>query len=156
MKHLTSVILFILLSGQMVWGQEDEKAAGILERMAKKYQQIEAFSADFSQSMINEQEGINESFTGKGIIKKNKYKIEVAGRTLYNNGREIWTYSPDDEEVTISPVSDEEEIDPTFIFSNYKKDFKFRYLGETRLRGKMLQKVALFPRKPEGKSFFKI
>ena len=134
--------------------QKDPVALEILDAMSTKYKNIPAFIADFNYIMENEEESIDEKFEGKITVKGGKYKLEVSGQEIINDGVSVWTYSKDDNEVTISEYDDtEEEITLTNIFSIYKEGFKYLYI-ETQENGK-LDIVDLVPDDQE-KSYFKI
>ncbi|MDP4680071.1 MAG: outer membrane lipoprotein carrier protein LolA [Cyclobacteriaceae bacterium] len=134
--------------------QKDPVALEILDAMSTKYKNIPAFIADFNYIMENEEESIDEKFEGKITVKGGKYKLEVSGQEIINDGVSVWTYSKDDNEVTISEYDDtEEEITLTNIFSIYKEGFKYLYI-ETQENGK-LDIVDLVPDDRE-KSYFKI
>jgi len=134
--------------------QKDPVALEILDAMSTKYKNIPAFTADFSYIMENEEESIDEKFEGNITVKSGKYKLNMSGQEIINDGVYVWTYLKDDNEVTISEYDDtEEEITLSNIFSIYKEGYKYLFV-ETRENG-TLDIVDLVPEDRE-KTYFKI
>jgi outer membrane lipoprotein-sorting protein len=61
----------------------------------------------------------------------------------------MWTYTPDNKEVTITePNNKGSEFlsDPASIFTFYNRDFKYRYIRETVLSGSRCHEIDLYPK----------
>ncbi|BDD10273.1 hypothetical protein FUAX_27050 [Fulvitalea axinellae] len=151
-------MLVLCLSAMAVMAQDADKAKEILDKVADKYQKVPAFSAMFEQRMINQAEGLNEKFEGAVLAKGNKFRIDIAGRVIFNDGSTMWTFVPDDEEVTVAEAGGEdgEELDPTAIYTAYKKGFKLKLQKNEKIDGKDYRVIDLLPKKPKDKSFFRI
>ncbi len=125
--------------------------------MSAKYKKIPAFSAKIVYSMVNESEGINENFEGDITIKGNKYRLVMEGQEIINNGETVWTYLPDDNEVSIDNHDpDNGDIDPTKIYTAYESGFKYLYVEDVQKKGKTYQVVDLVPEDSKANNFFKI
>lgn len=134
--------------------QKDEAALVILNAMSEKYQKLPAFEANFTYNIENPEEGIDEGFEGIIAVKGDKYKLNMGGQEIINDGTTVWTYLEDDNEVTISDYDDSEaEITLSNIFTIYKSGYKYLFLEE-RNNG-TVDVVDLVPEDLE-KSFFKI
>ncbi|MGL5681469.1 MAG: LolA family protein [Marinifilaceae bacterium] len=114
----------ILLSTFNVWAQEDAKA--LLDKAAKKIKDYKAIEILFDVTMENKEENINESHSGKAYMKGNLYRLNLMGVESYFDGKAIYSYMPDIEEVNIKdPSEDEEEfLNPTTIFEIHNQGFK--------------------------------
>ena len=150
--------IILLISAFMLsiagYAQQDPAALAILDAMSQKYQSIPAFTADFSYIMENPEEGIDEKFEGKITVMDDKYKLEMSGQEIINDGIAVWTFLEEDNEVTISEYDDsEEEITLSNIFSIYKEGYK--YLLSESLENGQIDVVDLVP-EDRDKTFFKI
>lgn len=154
MKFITSSLLLSLLVLTQAFAQKDPKARTILDAMSQKYQSIPAFKADFTYTMENPQEDINEGFKGKVSVKGEKYKLSMEGQEIIFDGTNVWTYLKEDQEVTVAPKEDEEgEISLSNIFTLYKNGFKYLYLESAD--GGKTDVIDLVP-EDLNKSYFKI
>lgn len=96
MKTHTVLTLALIIGIQIVsFGQYDAKARDILDAMSAKYREIPAYKANFSTSLVNEADGVNEKFEGKITVKGDKYILETTDQTVINDGEAVWTYLPD-------------------------------------------------------------
>jgi len=129
MKKVILLFTIVLLSQGAV-AQYDPEAKAVLDAMSAKYKKVAAFSASFSQKIENQSAGIDESMEGKITVKGEKFKLEILETEIYNDGKEVWVYSPELEEVTVS-INDpsEAEITPGNVYDLYKKGFKYALLS---------------------------
>lgn len=136
------------------FAQKDAAALEILDAMSAKYKSMPAFEANFSYNIENPEEGIDEGFQGIITVKDSKYKLNMGGQEIINDGENVWTFLKDDNEVTIAEYDEEEsEITLSNIFSIYKSGYKYLWLEE-RNNG-TVDVVDLVPEDLE-KTFFKI
>lgn len=151
MKKLLT--LSLLLVFMQVDAQYDPEALAVLDAMSSKYKKIEAFKANFSQTLTNESAGLNETISGDVAVKGDKYVLEVSGQKIYNNGTDVYTYNAEVNEVTISPNDPESgEITISNVYDLYKNGFKYA-LAEKKSNGDRV--IELDPESRE-KSYFKI
>lgn len=153
-------ILVLLLATSLVslsYAQYDAKAREILDAMSEKYKKIEAYKAEFSTSLVNEVDGVNETFEGKITVKGDKYILETTDQTVINNGTTVWTYLPDVNEVNIDVYDpDDDEITPSSIFDEYKKGYKYIWMETTKEGGSTCDVIDLIPNDTQNNQFFKI
>ncbi len=144
MKKLT--LLLALLPG-LLMAQNPEKAKEILDKVTAKTKTYNTIQADFSFSMENQQEEINEEYQGKISIKGDKYKANLMNVDTYFDGKTLWTHMLDAQEVNVDEPdpNDEETLNPASIFSIYQKGFKYSYLGEKKSDGVPVIAIDLFP-----------
>ncbi len=135
------------------FGQYDPDALAVLNAMSAKYKNIGTYAADFTQEMVNEAAEINDKIKGSVIVSSDKYVLKVAGQEIYNNGTDVFSYSEELGEVTISTYEPEdEEITLGNIYNLYKKGFKY-VLMSVNQNGE--RTVELDP-ESKDKSYFKI
>ena len=132
--------------------ENDKKAIEILNQMSDLYKSMNSFSSKFQYSMINLDENIEDSFEGKIIIKDEKYFLKIEGQEIINDGKTVWTYIPELNEVNISTFEpDDQEISLNNVFDLYKNGFEQNYLDEDNQH----YQVELYP-EDESKSYYKI
>lgn len=151
-KALLAVLLLILAATAQA--QYDPKALEILDAMSKKYKVIPSFEANFSYTLTNEVEKINEEFKGKMMVKGDKYRLILPEQEVINNGTTVWTYLPEAKEVNIDnfdPASD--DINPSKFYEIYKKGFKYLYLEDKTEGGVLCEVVDLVPEKRDAQYF---
>lgn len=148
---LYSLALVFCLSA--TYAQHDPKAREVLDAMSEKYKNMGAYSAKFTQELKNESAAIDESITGQITIKDNMYLLKVAGQEIYNDGTNVYSFSEEFQEVTISPYEPEgEEITPGNIYNLYKDGFKYGLMSQSNKGDKVIE---LDPIKKD-KTYFKI
>lgn len=153
---MKQILLFLsaLIIVNVAAAQYDPKALEVLEAMSKKYKAITSFEAILSAALTNESAGVKDEFKGKITVKGNKYVLALPEQEVYNNGKTVWTYLPEQKEVNIDdfdPKSD--DLNPSKIFEMYKKGFKYLLLGQHTEGGIPCDEVDLVPEKKEAQYF---
>src|SRR5690606_7858617 len=116
MKHLVFVGFLVFLF-QDALSQYDPKALATLEAMSAKFKAMGAFEANFSYTLTNDVDNINEEFKGKMTVKGDKYRLSLPEQEVINNGTTLWTYLPDANEVNIDTYDpSSEDVNPSKIF----------------------------------------
>lgn len=148
-------LCFVTLS-QMAQAQYDPEAKEILDAMSVKYQEIGSFESDFSYSMENPTQAISEDFEGEIVVKGDKYRLNMGGQEIINDGETVWTYLQEVNEVNIDNYDPEEgDISPTQIYNAYKRGFKYLYLEDQTENGDVYHIIDLIPENNDNQ-FFKI
>lgn len=131
----------------------EKKAIQVLDKMSDYYKKMKSFSSTFKYAMINLEEDIEDSFEGKIVVKDEKYVLKIEGQEIINDGKTIWTYLPELNEVNISLFEPEnQEISLNNIFEIYKSGFNLNYLEEGDSR---YHTVELYPQ-DDSKTYYKI
>lgn len=157
MKKNVILLLVLTIGGKFAMAQYDTKAKSVLDAMSTKYKQIEAYSAKFSASLVNEAEGVNEQFGGDITVKGDKYILDTEDQMVINDGETVWTFLPDVNEVNIDDYDpDEDEITPSTIFDEYKKGYKYIWLETVTEEGEACDVIDLIPNNAKDSQFFKI
>lgn len=147
MKLYYSVILLFILATSVL-GQQDPEAKKILDRVSAKTKNYSTIQADFELIITNRPE--NKSTNSKGLvkIKGKKYYMESMGTKVYYDGKTLWSFLEDINEVTISEPDDSSGDfveNPALIFEFYNRDFKYHLVGEARLESGWMYEIDLFP-----------
>ena len=142
------ILLFITFSA---WSQKDNKAENILNKLAEQNKANKTIKADFTVQYKNLQSDNTTTSKGKIIMKGDQYKLDVRNSVVFYNGKTMWNYLKEANEVNISePVEDPAEQDilnhPNQIFEIYKKDFKYKFMGQTSSDKTSLYEIDLYPK----------
>jgi len=155
MKALLYTVAVLFFSSQL-YGQDpdiglaqDPQAEPYLEFLANEFNTDEAFQVEFKYEIYSKIEDAKVSDYGSVIIKKEKYKLKTEDTQVFFNGKTMWTYSPENQEVYQSEPDEkmQKEMlgDPFRSFSNYKENFKYKYKGETSIKGRKHVLIDLYP-----------
>jgi outer membrane lipoprotein carrier protein len=142
------LLIFLLLITKYAICQQDPEARKILNAVAEKTKSCKSVQADYELIMEDRKEDIQSDSKGQIIIKENKYKLESTGSTVYYDGKTMWTYTQDNEEVVITEPDTLDEnflSNPAKIFYFYNRDFKYRYVGEVMTDNTKMHEIHLFP-----------
>lgn len=152
MTKLIYLFAFICLSFTAS-AQYDPEALDVLNAMSAKYQKMKAFTAEFSQEMINESANLNETISGEITIKDDMYVLKVAGQEIYNNGEVVFSFNPEIAEVTVDTyMPEEQEISLSNIYDLYREGFKYALMSINKAGDRIIE---LDP-ESKDKSYYKI
>jgi len=153
MKILLSVLTGIIVSvscyGQNnSLGHSDPEAKQILDKASAKIKSFKAIQANFTLEVQDEQGNSQGIKKGTILMKGNKYKVNLTGQEIYNNGKTNWTYDKSANEVTITkpdPSSNSLASPQTLLTNFYDKDFLYKMNGEQKMGGKTVQEIEMTP-----------
>ena len=150
------LILFTLFIFTTISAQNVEKAKEILDKVSKTTKAYKSITADFDFIMKNTEADINETNSGHIIIQNNRYKLNISGVDIYNDGTTQWTYMSDAMEVNIADAESDEEgaMNPATIFTIYENGYDFNYIGEVSIDSKKMYQIELIP--TEDQEFSKV
>ncbi|CAN5433329.1 hypothetical protein BH10BAC1_BH10BAC1_21200 [soil metagenome] len=149
-----SIIAFLAIASLSVVAQDqDPKAKKILDELSAKTKACSTIKADFSW-VVEKKDKSKESQTGKIQTKGAKYKLEIPGHEIYCDGKTVWDFIKDANEVQIKDmeVGGDDAINPSNIFTIYEKGFKYKFESEDATT----QVISLFPINPDKKKFHTI
>jgi len=146
MKFLAS--LFIILSFTS-FGQ-DAKSQGILDKLSTKMKGQKSFYIEFTANIKNTSNGTNESETGKGWVKGNKFYASYGDNTIISNGVKTWTIVKEEKSVyeTDASEDDEETMNPKKLMTIWESGFKNKYEKEDKLNNEAVHVINLYPKVP--------
>lgn len=147
MKKIFSLFLALFVFVHLASAQKDPQAEKILNAMSAKYKNMKAFKATFAQTMENSSSKAKETVEGNILVSGPKYRLAVSGQEIISDGKLLWTYLKDVNEVTITESDPEAEaMSPGKIFDMYKKGYKYAYAGAEKGKdGVMYDVIELAP-----------
>ncbi len=138
-------------------GQSDPKSEEILKKVSAIYKGYKTIQASFTltTTSLNKKPVVSK---GSVWIKGNKFKLDYAGQEIFCNGNIIWTYNPDDAEVTLEDYKKRDNsITPNEIFTVYNKGYKSKFEGPIVTDGNKVRNVIrLVPKKKVNYSYLKL
>lgn len=146
MKKLLSLLLVVLTFVSVASAQQDPQAAKVLNAMSQKYKTMKAFKADFSQTLENPSAKVKETMNGNITVSGDKYRLAVSGQEIISDGKTMYTFLKDANEVTITETDAEAEaMAPSKIFEMYKKGYKYAYAGTETISNVKYDVIELSP-----------
>ena len=150
MRYILMTILFFV--GGIIIAQSDKKAEELLQKVIDKMAAYDNIKAELSYTMVNVDMDIDEKKTGVIFVKGDSYRIEMEGQVIISDGKTIWTYIADSEEVMVSDVEDSDEsISPNKILTTYNDEYKAKFDSDKKYKNIDLKLIILKPN--EGKQF---
>ena len=124
---LTTIIAFMAIAATA----QTDKARTILDDVSARTKTFKTIKIDFTYTMENKGQKINESFTGTLFSKGDGYKLLFSGQEVISDGKTVWTYLKDAGEVQVNDATnDEDSFTPTNLLSSYTSNFKAKLLSE--------------------------
>ncbi|AXO78933.1 outer membrane lipoprotein carrier protein LolA [Olleya aquimaris] len=143
---MKKVLVLFLLATTTIFAQ-DNKAKQLLNEVSAKAKSYQNISIDFKYVLENLEENIKQETKGDVVMQGEKYRLNILGITRIYDGQNIYSISTEDEEVTISKGSDEDEstITPSQMLSFYKDGFTYNMDIVQDVSGRKIQYVKLTP-----------
>ena len=139
-----------------VVAQVDKQAADILKNVSAKYKSFSSIHAEFSYTLDDPKEKSKSTQFGNISLKGEKYRLEITGQEVTCDGKTLWTFLKEANEVQISePEKNADAVTPSTIFTLYEKGFDFKYMEEKSENGKQIEVIDIMPQ-DKKKNFFKI
>lgn len=159
MKNCWIAVLLVLL-GTAAYAQKntfsssqdsDPVAKALLDKVRQKYTSYQSLTAEFAVDM-EFPDTPKESQKGKLHKEGDKYRVTIAGQEVICDGSTIWMIFPQNKEVQISDVPDEEEmgdliLTPDALLSFYDKgQFAYTVSNEYKdANGRLIQEIEFKP-----------
>ncbi len=143
MKQILLALLILLNFNS--FGQKSGKA--LLKEVSDKVNSYDNISIDFKYVLENTSENIKQETRGDVVLQGDKYKLNILGVTRLFDGKTLYNISPEDEEVTISSKSDDDEdiIAPSKMLSFYENGYTSTIDIIQDVKGRKIQYVKLIP-----------
>lgn len=149
-KKRSILIAFLSIGCLTANAQIDTKAKGILDELSKKTKAYTSIKAEFSFT-VEKKDKSKDVQNGRIQTKGTKYKLEIPGHEIYCDGKTVWDYIKDANEVQVKDMETggEDAVNPSTIFTLYEKGYKYKFDGEDATT----QTISLFPENPDKKKF---
>lgn len=128
--------------------QQDPEAKKILDKLSEKTKSFKNIQIDFNVEYVNIKDDYKNSSQGVITMQADKYKLMFMGVESYFDGKTLYSYLVESNEVNISePEADESDIlsNPKQIFHLYEKDFKYQLISQSTESGSSFAIIDLYP-----------
>jgi chaperone LolA len=150
------MILAVVFSLSAV-AQKDPKAKAILDKVSTNFKTLKTVEANYNLTVTNRAGKNAGNKSGKIYLKGQKYLLTEASLQIMSDGKTVWRYEPDANEVAVSNASDAGDgITPQKLFTNfYDKDFIYKLNGNVKQGTKTVAEIEMTPT-DKRKNFFKV
>ena len=145
MRKSIVFLLFMFLSGTAVKAQTTEAAKKLLDQVSAKIASFKTMQFDFVYVLENRQENIKQETEGSVTVSGDRYKLNFLGAEQLFDGQKTYTIVPENEEITISTVEEEDDfgINPSKLLYFYKEGYAFQWDIKQNVMGRNIQFIKL-------------
>lgn len=145
MKKILTMFL-ILLAFTSIAQTKDTKATTLLDEVSTKTKSYKSIKADFSYKMENKQAKINEEKRGSLLLSGDKYRLAVAGQVVICDGKTIWTYIEESNEVQINNLDNKDDaLTPSKLLTSYNANYKSKIIKDNNQTDPNIETLELIP-----------
>ena len=143
----TILIFLIYLNCNSIYSQNDSRAISLLNKVSEKIDSSVSFKISFTYTLENINEGINQNSDGSIIIKEDNYLLDFMGIKQLSDANKIYTIVPENEEIIISNVEDEDNntIKPSKLLVFYRDGYLILWDKNEVIDDNAIQFVKLIP-----------
>lgn len=156
MKKLFVICILLLTSTGIARAQDNTKAKTILDNIVTLTKSYPSIEITFTYTLENKTKKIKETKTGKAFMKGEKYFLDFAGQHIISDGKTVWTFIKDNNEVQINTndPNDDQSLNPAKLLTGYNKSFSPKFIKEETRGAVIFQIIDMTPIKP--RSYIKI
>lgn len=160
MKNILSLFLVFTVSFTGIFAQNtkkfveenDPEARVVFEKIRKKYDAYKSVKVDVSVEIeIPEQAAIKQK--GTLIQKGDQYKLDMPDQMHISDGKQLWLYLKEKNQVQIHDISDDEDamMTPKDLLKFYERDdFIYALTNEFFDKNRTVQQIELKPSERDG------
>jgi outer membrane lipoprotein-sorting protein len=146
MKKQVFIAVLVAIGMTAVCQDKDIRATKLLDEVSAKTKSYTSIKADFSYTMENKQASINEKKTGTLLISGDKYRLTAVGQVVICDGKIIWTYIKESNEVQVNNLEEKDEsLTPSKLLTSYNENYKSRIIRNKNTTDPNLESVELIP-----------
>ena len=141
------ILLFTLFSLNLVQSQNDIRAEKLLNSVSEKIDSSETFKINFTYTLENLIENINQDSDGSIVIKDDNYLLEFMGIKQLCDSKKVYSIVPENEEIIISNIDEDESetIKPSKLLKFYREGYLILWDKKELILEKEIQFVKLIP-----------
>ena len=150
--HNYTVFMLTLLFALTTQTLAGDDVGDVVKDLKKRYEKFNTLQATFTQTTIWALAGDEQSVSGKFYASgKNKYRVETDAQTIVTDGKTVWTYSKDKNQVVINSLSEAEQSrTPRDLLVKYTNEFDAQLAEEKIFHGIKCHEVVFTPRNDEA------
>lgn len=127
--------------------KSEKEARAILDEMSSKAKSCSTIEIDFTAEYSSKRTADKHSSDGNLKVKGLAYALDVNDMVTYSDGRTVYVWQKNNNEVDISDADPDAEGDmtPSKLFGAYKSGYKLRRLPDKSIGGVDCEQVDLYP-----------
>ena len=147
MNFKAKIIVSIFSLFLMISSFKAQNTQSLLSEVSNKVKSYENIQIDFKYSLENTRENVKQDTRANITLKGDNYVLNMLGVTRIFDGKTIYTIVPEDEEVTISNYSKEEDksISVSEMLTFYENGYNYKMDIQQNIRGRKIQFIKLSP-----------
>ena len=147
MNFKTKIVVSIFSLFLTISNLKAQNTQSLLSEVSNKVKSYENIQIDFKYSLENTRENVKQDTRANITLKGDNYVLNMLGVTRIFDGKTIYTIVPEDEEVTISDYSKEEDksISVSEMLTFYEKGYNYKMDIQQNIRGRKIQFIKLSP-----------
>ena len=147
MNFKTTIVVSIFSLLLTISSLKAQNPQSLLSEVSNKVKNYENIQIDFKYSLENTRENVKQDTRANIILKGDNYVLNMLGVTRMFDGKSIYTIVPEDEEVTISDYSKEEDksISVSDMLTFYENGYNYKMDIKQNIRGRKIQFIKLSP-----------
>ena len=147
MRKSKTLFFLLLLSGFYLTAQTNDRAKKLLDQVSTKIGSFKTMTFDFDYVLENRQENIKQETNGSVTVSGDLYKLNFLGAEQLFDGKKTYTIVPENEEITISSVEEDDGfgINPSKLLYFYKEGYAFQWDIKQNVMGRNIQFIKLIP-----------
>jgi outer membrane lipoprotein carrier protein len=130
MKTRTILTSLLIFSAILAFSQaKDPKASALLDEVSKKAKSYKSIKVELSYTMVNTKAKINEEKTVTLLVSGDKYRMAAGGQTVICDGKTIWTYIKESNEVQVNALENKDDaLTPSKLLTSYNANYKSKII----------------------------
>ena len=130
-----------------MYSQNDSRAISLLNKVSEKIDSSVSFKINFTYTLENINEGINQNSDGSIIIKEDNYLLDFMGIKQLSDANKIYSIVPENEEIIISNIEDDDNntIKPSKLLVFYRDGYLILWDKKEIIDDNVIQFVKLIP-----------
>ncbi|UII79340.1 outer membrane lipoprotein carrier protein LolA [Flagellimonas sp. CMM7] len=136
----------IMTLGLCSYGQNSPKAKALLDDVYTKAMSYDNIYIDFNSTLENTEANLKQETNGNVTISGDKYMLDYLGAQQLNDGKKVYTIVPENEEVTIEDVNEDNNVvTPSKMLTFYRTGHNYQWDILQNVGGRKIQYVKLTP-----------
>ena len=150
-SYITTIAVVCTLCIGECTAQTDEERAQkgkeIVDKTSARTKSYANISASFILTIENKQAHSIDNYDGSMATKGEKYHLKLMNTETFFNGKAVYAWSKDNNEVTIYSPDDSSNgiMSPQQILGNFDGSYKFLFIDEVSVDNRRCNEVDLYP-----------
>ena len=141
------IIALLCCFATLLFAEVNEEAVALLDKTSSLYKQSTGTEMSLKISIDDAQTGQQTSVNGNLKTRDKRFVLSTSFATMNFDGKNLYIYQPDVNEITISSPAESEisDMDPTQIMSMYSEGYQIPKPEYSTENGKKIAIVSLYP-----------